>query len=299
MLKEVERAQSTATAQTDARPVVPMTPPDTPPKQKRRATQRRAIRLAVYQQVWNLRSQGWSGKAIAQELGISPTTVFRYLRSSTFPERQGRSDRGRSLLDPYKDYVLSCGNDGCHDPKRLFEEIQQAGYTGTYDTVARYTRRLRSSQGVKLRKRLIRKPLPKVSEPSKRSLTPGRVRTVVLRRPEAQEPEDEHLVARLKAGHPDLAEAIELAQQFAALVRQRLPEQLDSWIDKAKNSSVSLLRRFALGLESDYDALKAGVTFSTSNGPVEGQINRLKMLKRQMFGRAGLDLLTRRFLLAL
>jgi transposase len=96
-----------------------------------------------------------------------------------------------------------------------------------------------------------------------------------------------------------IGEAIELAQQFAVLMRQRLPNQLDSWLDKAKNSSVSLLRRFALGLESDYEAMKAGVTFSTNNGSVEGHINRLKMLKRQMFGRAGLDLLTRQFLLAL
>ena len=153
VIKAVERAQSlSAIAEADARPVVPMTPPATPPKQERRATKRRERRLAVYQQVWYLRSQGWSGKTIAQELGISPTTVFRYLRSSTFPERQGRSDRGRSLLDPYKDYVLSCWNDGCHDTKKLFEEIQQAGYSGSYDTVARYTRRLRFSQGVKLRK---------------------------------------------------------------------------------------------------------------------------------------------------
>lgn len=80
-------------------------------------------------------------------------------------------------------------------------------------------------------------------------------------------------------------------------MRQRLPEELDAWLNKAKNSSVSLLRSFALGLESDYNAVKAGATLLTSNGPVEGHINRLKMIKRQMFGRAGLDLLTRRFLL--
>ena len=126
-----------------------------------------------------------------------------------------------------------------------------------------------------------------------------RATALVLRRPELRESDDDELLARLQAAHSDLGAAIELAQQFASLVRQRLPQQLDSWLDKAKNSSVSLLRHFALGLESDYKAVKAGVTLSTSNGPVEGQINRLKMLKRQMFGRAGLDLLTRRFLLAL
>ncbi|WP_246275833.1 transposase [Brasilonema bromeliae] len=92
--------------------------------------------------------------------------------------------------------------------------------------------------------------------------------------------------------------AIELAQQFASLVRQRLPSEFDAWLNKAKNSSVSLLHSFAVGKKSDYDAVKAGVTMPVSNGPVEGHINRLKMLKRQMYGRAKIDLLERRFLLA-
>ncbi|MBW4429784.1 MAG: ISL3 family transposase [Nostoc desertorum CM1-VF14] len=106
-------------------------------------------------------------------------------------------------------------------------------------------------------------------------------------------------IAQLQTAHSDLKSAIELAQQFAFLVRQRLPEQLDAWLNKAKNSSVSLLRSFAVSLESDYNAVKAGVTMSVSNGPVEGHINRLKMLKRQMYGRAKIDLLERRFLLAI
>jgi transposase len=106
------------------------------------------------------------------------------------------------------------------------------------------------------------------------------------------------VLTRLQTAHSDLHSAIELAQQFAVLVRQHLPLELDAWLDKAKNSSVCLLQSFALSLESDYNAVKAGVTLLTSNGPVEGHINRLKMLKRQMFGRAKLDLLERRFLLA-
>ena len=101
----------------------------------------------------------------------------------------------------------------------------------------------------------------------------------------------------LKASHPELDEAIKLAQDFAYLIRQRQPKLFDDWLEKAKNSSLSLFRRFAAGLDSDYKAVKAGITLETSNGPVEGHINRLKMLKRQMYGRAGLALLTRRFLL--
>ena len=89
-----------------------------------------------------------------------------------------------------------------------------------------------------------------------------------------------------------------LARDFADLVRTRQPERLEGWLARATTSEVSALRRFAQGLRDDYAAVKAGVTVPWSNGPVEGHINRLKMLKRQMFGRAHLDLLSRRFLRA-
>ena len=238
-----------------------------------------------------------SGQAIAQELGVSKTTVFNYLRSSTFTDRRQRSDQGLSLLNPYHDYLLRRWNSGYYNTQKLFEEIVMAGYTGSYATVVRFTRYLKSLPGFEPRKSSTLDPFPRVSSSSQRALTPSRVTAFVLRRPELTKPNEREVLARLLSAHSDFAEAIELAQQFAVLVRQHLPSELDAWLDKAKNSSVSLLSRFALGLESDYDAVLAGVTLLTSNGPVEGHINRLKMIKRQMFGRAGLDLLTRRFLL--
>lgn len=164
--------------------------------------------------------------------------------------------------------------------------------------MARYTRRLRSSQGLPLRQRLVTQQLPQVAEPEKRPLTARRTAWLVLQRSEKQQPDDQQLIARLKAQHPDLLIAIELAQGFIQLVRQRQPEQLDSWLEQAIRSELSPFRRFAKRLREDYDAVKAGVTLPWSNGPTEGHINRLKMLKRQMYGRAGIALLSRRFLLA-
>jgi transposase len=91
---------------------------------------------------------------------------------------------------------------------------------------------------------------------------------------------------------------VALARDFARLVRQRQPAQLDPWLTCAATSSLPPFRRFARGLRADYSAVQAAVTLPWSQGPIEGHINRLKMLKRQMFGRARLDLLARRFLLA-
>ena len=106
------------------------------------------------------------------------------------------------------------------------------------------------------------------------------------------------LLTHLKAQHREIAVAIELAQDFCAIVRGRQSDRFDDWLARATLSSVAPLQRFATGLRADYEAVKAGVTLPWSNGPVEGQINRLKMLKRQMFGRAKIDLLRQRFLLA-
>jgi transposase len=282
----------------DGTVAVPVPPPSPPHTAQELAHQRQARRLALHQQIWAFHQQGWPGWAIAQQLGIGKNTVFRYLRTETLPERKRRTDRGRSLLTPYTAYLLDRWNAGCRDALRLFRELQPRGYLGSYATVARYAQRLRHAQGEAPRQRRPRHRLPVVTAPPHRSLTPRRATWLVLRRPEQRTPAEEHLLAQLIAQDAQLADAIALAQAFVQLVRQRQPAQLDPWLARAAESPLAPLQRFAKGLRDDYDAVKAGVTLPWSNGPVEGHINRLKMLKRQMFGRASLDLLQRRFMLA-
>jgi len=262
------------------------------------AQQRRARRLGIYEQVWALHREGYTGDAIARQLRIGKSTVFRYLRAGTFPERQGRSDRGRSLLDPYKPSLLSRWNAGCREALALFAELKDQGYPGSDPTVARYAQRLRQSQGLSARQRFTRKPVPAVREPETPRLTPRRATWLVLRRPETREARDVAVLTALGGQPPAFAEAIRLAQDFAQLVRNRQPEQLDPWLERAASSMLEAFQRFAKRLRDDDDSVKAGVTLPWSNGPVEGHINRLKMLKRQMFGRAKLDLLSRRLLSA-
>jgi transposase len=92
--------------------------------------------------------------------------------------------------------------------------------------------------------------------------------------------------------------AVTLAESFLALLRQRQPEGLMNWLNRALECSLLPLQSFAKGLLEDLTAVQASFSLEVSNGPVEGQNNRLKMLKRQMYGRAGLDLLSKRFILA-
>jgi transposase len=298
-LKAVSPALSrTPVVQPDGQTTVPV-PPSTPtPQAQTQAAQRRSQRLATYEQVWSLHRQGWSNRAIAQQLGIGRMTVVRYLQAPTFPERKGRSDTGKSVLTPYKERLLKRWNAGCREALQLFRDLRRRGYTGSYPTVARYAQRLRQAQGLQPRERRAGQTLPRVVESQHRPLTTRQATRLVLKRPEHRTKADLQLLAHLESQHGDLAGAIGLAQDFCAIVRQRQADRFDEWLARAVASSVAPLQRFAMGLRADYEAVKAGLRLPWSHGPVEGHINRLKMLKRQMFGRAKLDLLRRRFLRA-
>ena len=242
--------------------------------------------------------QGQSLAAIAAQVDRDRRTVQRYLRLPTWPEPQHRSTYGRSVLNPSKDYVLTRWNAGCRTAMQLFRELRPQGYTGSYRRVAAYASRLRQAQGLPPRRQGRRQTLPVVAEPASPPLTPRRATWLVLGREDKRAAAETQQLAQLHAQDPAVAEAIDLAHDFTTLVRQRQPERLDPWLQRAATSTLEALQRFATGLYEDYNAVKAGVTMPWSNGPVEGHINRLKMLKRQMFGRAHLDLLNCRFLLA-
>lgn len=267
------------------------------PKAQQQFEQHRTQRLQTYQTIWHLHYQGHSTAEIAQQVGMSCRTVQRYLRTSSFPEPQRRSDRGRSLASPYKDYLVHQWNQGHHRVIDLFRDLKHQGYTGSYMSLSRYIQRLHPPQ-LEPEEASGSRPARRAISPQRQTLTARRASYLILQNPKAQSPEDEHLLSRLIEQNPELTPAIEFAQAFAQLVRQRQPKQLDVWLQQAEQIEIEPFRRFAKSLREDYAAVKAGVTLAVSNGQVEGQVNRLKLLKRQMYGRAGIELLSRRLLLA-
>jgi transposase len=277
---------------------VPVPPHDIPLPAQQRAVQRQARRQALHTQVWALHRQGWTVPAIAPQVGLSRRTVQRDLRTAALAGRKRRSDLGDSMLTPYKAYLLARWNAGCHTAMRLLRELRQRGYGGSYGVVAAYAHRLRQAQGLPPGHRRPRQTLPVVAEPACSPLTPRRATWLVLRRETKRTETEAQQRTAWRGQQAEVAEAIDLAQDCMRLVRQRQPERLDPWLQRATTSAVDAIRRFATGLYEDYEAVKAGATLPWNSGPVEGHINRLKMLKRQMFGRARLDLLSCRFLLA-
>jgi transposase len=297
-LRAVDRARD-QTVSADGGPV-PVALPRSPARAATLAAERRERRLARHRQVWALHREGWPGHAIARRLGLGRSTVVRYLRHEVFPERKGRSDVGRSLLDPWKRLLLERWNAGQRDGRRLFRELQGQGYRGSYATLARYTQRLRQAQEGTVPRRSSRKRpvLPPVVDAPRRPLTPRTAAWLALRRPERRDAGEAERLARLRDRDASLAEAVDLAEEFAGLVRARRPERLGPWLARARDGGLPAFRGFAKRLGADEAAVRAAATLPWSTGPVEGQINRLKMIKRQMYGRAKLDLLGRRFLLA-
>jgi transposase len=280
-------AQDDDTGATSTEPPVPMT------KAQQQIAHNRAKRVAEYAQAQALGQQGWTIKAISAHLGRHHRTVKKYLGASTFPERPPRR-RPSSILAPYKAYLRERWQAGCRSAKELYHEMQAQGFPGKYSIVAAYISRLRPPQGRITRRRQSGSPVTTVEVD--KPLTPSRATWLVMRREATLTEDEKQQLARLHAQAGAIAEAITLTQDFAGLVRQRQPDQLDTWLERATASGLQAFKSFANGLRADYDAVKAGITLRWSNGPVEGQINRLKMLKRQMYGRAGICLLRQRVL---
>ena len=230
---------------------VPVPPHDLPLPAQQRAAQRQAHRQALHTQIWALHRQGWTAPAIAPQVGLSLRTVQRDLRTPTFAGRRRRSDLGESGLNPYKPYLLERWNAGCYTAMRLFRDLRQRGYAGGYGVVAAYAHRLRQAQGLPPGHRRPRRPLPAVAEPSCQPLTPRRATWLVLRRETKRTAVEAQQLAQLREQQAEVTEAIDLAQEFTQLVRQRQPESFDPWLQRASTSTVEALRRFAAGLYED------------------------------------------------
>ena len=167
-----------------------------PPPPTTANVQSRAKRRARFEQVWDLHRQGWNQPAIARHLGIGRRTVSRYLRFETFPERQPRSDRGRSVLNPYKTYIRERWNAGCRNTARLYHELKSRGYRGSYGTVAGYTRRFRQVQRASL-KQTASSLLPNVAEPQQPPLTAYSATWLVMHRPDQRDAKQAQQLAQL------------------------------------------------------------------------------------------------------
>jgi transposase len=226
--------------------------------------------------------RGLTKSAIARECNIDRRTVRKYLHMSEPPRRAPR--RRRSALDPFREYLNQRWAEGCHNASQLCRELRARGYRGQRSRVKEYVQSWRT------------RPEPALA--TRRRTTPNLrlVASWIAKPPERLSRDEQGWVEAAVGSHPHIACAEQLARQFRQVFKDRNTEVLREWLLRAATSGITELIRFASGLERDYDAVAAAVQQPWSNGQVEGHVHRLKLLKRQMYGRSGFSLLRVRVL---
>jgi transposase len=254
-------------------------------------------RQELWEQAQRLHEQGYGVRTIAKLLGLARNTVRRYLKMDEGWSAAARPKR-RSLLDPYRDYLFARWLQGEHNGNQLTREIRSQGYLGCDTLVREVTTRLRktypdvtslprtpaSSQPTA--------PLPPLVSKS----SPRQLRWLLVKKREELDDTERAELARLLEGSEEVRLIHQLLQAFLQMLRERQAERLDAWMKEARSSGIKELQSFVAGRERDYAAVKAGLRLHWSQGPVEGTVNKLKVHKRLMYGRAGFPLLRQKML---
>jgi transposase len=249
-------------------------------------------RYARYEQILSLHQVGMGQRAIAREMHMSRRIVHRYLAAEAFPERapgSGVRPRGKSKLDPYLAYLRERWSAGEHSGSHLFCEIKERGYTGSESLLRHLLGEWRTElpskprQGPPRKQRLAPKP-------RKRRLSSRGASFLMILPPSKLTTTQQQQVEQMNLNE-ELCAAYLLSQEFVTMLKERQAEALDSWLKRAKACHVTELASFVNGIRRDSAAVRAAFSSQWSNGITEGHVNRLKFLKRQLFGRAHLDLL--------
>jgi transposase len=248
--------------------------------------QRRDERHARYAAMHRLHEEGVPPRLIAPVVGMSQRTIERWLAAGGAPEH--RRPPVSSMLDPFRPYLEQRWEAGCRKVAELCREIREQGFAGSFQTVARWA----------AERRVVLLPDPAtVTARSAAVRRPSRRRCAWLLgcEPDKISAAERDVVRRITAAAPALGIAADLARRFAAMLRGGDAADLDAWLASARQSELASL---AEGIGRDLAAVRAAITESWSTSPVEGEINRVKTVKRQMYGRAGHALLRVRVLAA-
>jgi transposase len=252
-----------------------------------------ARQQARFDAIHELRQAGHSVSAIARTLGLTRITVRKYLRAEACPVRV-RHSRLLGPTSPHVAYLRERWAAGCDNAALLWAELRARGFTGSAGSVRRFLGAWRTTP--RRRGRQPRPPAGRAPAPPPAPPSPRQVRWWLLQDPDQRPAERQAYLARLLHDCPTLQEASDLAREFGRLLRQRDAAAFDAWLDRAAGSDLAEFRNGAKGLRQDYAAVTAALRAPYSNGPTEGNVTRLKLVKRQMYGRAKPDLLRQRVL---
>lgn len=246
-----------------------------------------------YETARELRRQGGTISGIARHLGIHRRSVRLFLQSESCPRRMLPARRKRSL-DKFQAYLKQRWDEGCHNMAELYREVCGQGFTGGQRTMNNYLSAWRDQLPPLVRRKrcgaVANHAIP-IHPPSTRKTT-----WLLIKKEKDGTEFEQKFLTKLKETCPLVKTIEELASEFIRLVKNRKADELDEWLEKASKCPVRELKSFANGIKKDKAPVVAALEYEWSNGQVEGQVNRLKTIKRQMYGRGKLDLLRARVL---
>ncbi len=237
-------------------------------------------------EVKRLRSKGHSIKSIHRQTGVHRQTIKKYLKYEEYPQKINGGTKTSKAL-PFEDYLRKRWGEGETRYMQLWREIKEQGFTGSPQSVYRFICKYPRDRSVE-----------KLPPPLKVKVWSARKVSSLMSKPfEDLDEEAQNYLRTLYKYCPQANQASQLARKFKNMTDKLRKKHLNPWINQALQSGIPSLRNFAKGLQQDYDAVRAAVSLKWSNGQVEGQVNRLKNIKRQMYGRAGFQLLRKRVLM--
>ena len=266
----------------------------------------RARSLAWYEEVRRRHEAGESLRSIKKATGLARATVRRFARAESFPERAARAP-GPSRLDPFIPWLEARLIAGCENASGLYRELRERGYCGGSRRVHKWVQTQRRAPA-KTTPPCRRGLLPIPGQAAVAPMASPRQLAWLLLQPAAKLDAAQKATVTQIEQDREVRKAGALARRFTALVQasgvahRRVPGTrlvaLRRWLARAKTCGVQALQTFAAGVQQDLGSIQAALTTGWSNGQTEGHVNQLKLLKRQMYGRAKFDLLRRRLLLA-
>jgi transposase len=269
-------------------------------RQEEKSQQYHQERVERYHKIHDLTAKQVDVANIARQVGLCRQGVYTYLRMKQPPERTRIHQLGGSNLEPYKEYLIQRWNQGCRNAQLLYREIKAQGYTGSNTAVGRFIAPWRGLLGqARSFKKVDPSPATMINPDEgkkKRPPTALQVAHWMTFKEEQRLDWQKDYLKGLCETDQEIAHTDELIVTFTTMLRERKGEQLDSWLKLVEERGVSELQGFAQSLKKDYDAVYAGLTQVWSQGQVEGQVHRLKLLKRQAYGRASFETLRKRVL---
>jgi len=270
-------------------------PPHLPSQIRAQQEHKRQQRAERWTRARELIAQGLNRRAVCRQLHMCKRTLRRVLQTTSCPEHAARNRTLRGFMDE----LTRQWNAGEHNGRPLYRHIQSQGYRGSYLAVTRFLeplrqQKLQAAEAIALPTAPTGSPVTPVIRTVTRRLLPRLVTRCLAGNPPAKSEEDQRLVAQLCLAVPDLDTARELATTFRTMLLEHQIPQLTPWLERAAAGSLPEFQALAASLSRDRAAVELAVSSEWSSGQVEGQVNRLKLIKRKMYGRGKLDLLRKR-----